>query len=62
MAEVSIGEAADRVLNRVAAISGFRALLDTCPYPVQRRNLIRAAHANGAINDQELTALLAEAA
>jgi len=54
--------AADRVLARIAAISGLRAQLGACPSNLSRRALIQAAHANGAIDDDERSALLAEAA
>lgn len=57
-----MGVAADRVLARIAAISGLRAQLGACPSNLSRRALIQAAHANGAIDDDERSALLAEAA
>jgi hypothetical protein len=59
---IPIGVAADRVMDRVAMISGFRALLDACPTHANRRALIAAAHHNGALDDQEFVFLLAEAA
>jgi hypothetical protein len=57
-----IGAAADRVLSRLKMISGLRCVVDACPTHNKRRALIAAAHASGAIDDQELISLLAEAA
>ena len=63
MAEAApIGIATDRVIGRIAAISGFRSLLQQCPTPGKRRALIASAHENGAIDELERRFLTAEAA
>ena len=61
MTATPIGEAAERVVARVATMASFQAMLRDCPTRDNRRRHINAAFAVGTIDDNGLIAFMVEA-
>lgn len=53
-----IGEIIKPILARARAMHGFQALLNGCPTPECRKNLIVAAYENGAIDGPDAQLLI----